>query len=188
LQQQANILADRILAVDHVLNAFGCVSTTHHEQASRVGRFIELTLATRSGQTLGAHVGTFLLDSRLVTSTRDGEGNFRILHGLCAKAKQDIKLRRWLKLGPLSEFRWLSGGAEAEPEDGAETVDRFTHSLLLFDFSVDMINEVLRLLAGILHLGNVTFGAQAKVRCFVSSNFWLLEHDCVGVFFVFCAD
>jgi len=151
---------DNILQAMVLLQYFSHPRTRHHSSASQCWSWVELLFDSKAAY-WGARINTALLDATRVTNVNFGanERNFHIFYLLC-EHRMHPRLAG-LHLLPASRYRYLSSGEQKElaPTD-FETVDALEMNLRAFrclGVSEEELNVIVRLLAGILHLGNIDF-------------------------------
>ncbi|KEP63799.1 UNVERIFIED_CONTAM: myosin I [Hammondia hammondi] len=189
-------LEDRVLRTNPVLEAFGNAKTCRNDNSSRFGKFTLIYFEPRTRRISAAGLNTYLLETcRLVAHSRD-ERNFHVFYQLVDGARQFLspEFQAELRLSPsASSFSYLtpqgpprtetavSWGRDEflgdawvleDPVSQEENAANFQELLACFThlgFSQEERENVLRVLAAILHLGNVRFderpgGVGARVR------------------------
>ncbi|XP_048337945.1 unconventional myosin-Vc-like [Sphaerodactylus townsendi] len=158
---------DKVLASNPITEAVGNAKTTRNDNSSRFGKYMEISFDQRY-QIMGANMRTYLLEKSRVVFQSENERNYHIFYQLCASAhRPEFK---YLKLGSAEEFHYTNMGGNTVIEgvnDGdymMETQKTFTLLGLKEDFQMD----VFRILAAILHLGNVQITAVSDERSSVS--------------------
>lgn len=149
---------EQILATNPVMEAFGNAKTTRNDNSSRFGKYIEIMFDKKT-EIIGAKIRTYLLErSRLVFQPLR-ERNYHIFYQLVAGATQSE--RDELGLVPVEHFDYLNqGGApNIEGVDDKAEFDATRHSLNTIGVSTTAQAEIFRLLAALLHLGNVKIAA-----------------------------
>ncbi|XP_069970718.1 unconventional myosin-Va-like isoform X8 [Penaeus vannamei] len=144
----------KILASNPIMEAIGNAKTTRNDNSSRFGKYIELDF-TPSYSIMGANMRTYLLEKSRVVFQAPDERNYHIFYQLCSAAEQG-KLPH-LKLSHQDNFHYLKQGSSPhidgvdDAEDFIETCKAFS----LLGINEGMQEQIFRILAGILHLGNV---------------------------------
>ena len=144
----------QILATNPVMEAFGNARTTRNDNSSRFGKYIEI-MFNRSTDIIGAKIRTYLLErSRLVFQPLK-ERNYHIFYQLVAGAT-DAE-REELSLLPVSEFHYMNQGSAPviEGVDDKVEFDATRSSLSTIGVTAGTQAEIFRLLAALLHLGNI---------------------------------
>lgn len=149
---------EAILATNPIMEAFGNAKTTRNDNSSRFGKYIEI-MFDKSTNIIGAKIRTYLLErSRLVFQPLK-ERNYHIFYQLVAGVSE--KERQELGLLPVDQFEYLNQG-NTPTIDGVDDKAEFTatkQSLKTIGVSDANQAEIFKLLAGLLHLGNVKIGA-----------------------------
>uniref|UniRef100_A0A8C0P2E3 Unconventional myosin-Va n=1 Tax=Canis lupus familiaris TaxID=9615 RepID=A0A8C0P2E3_CANLF len=168
---------DKVLASNPITEAVGNAKTTRNDNSSRFGKYTEISFDERN-QIIGANMRTYLLEKSRVVFQSENERNYHIFYQLCASAQQSEF--KHLKLGSAEEFNYTRMGGSTVIEgvnDRAgmvETQKTFT----LLGFKEDFQMDVFKILAAILHLGNVQVTAVGNERSSVSEDDRHLEVFC----------
>lgn len=145
---------EQILATNPIMEAFGNAKTTRNDNSSRFGKYIEI-LFNSNTDIIGAKIRTYLLErSRLVFQPLK-ERNYHIFYQLVAGAT-DAE-REELGLMPVEEFHYLNQGS-SPTIDGVDDKAEFSatrNSLSTIGLPKERQAEVLRILASLLHIGNI---------------------------------
>lgn len=145
---------EQILATNPVMEAFGNAKTTRNDNSSRFGKYIEIMFDGKT-KIIGAKIRTYLLErSRLVFQPLK-ERNYHIFYQLVAGATS--RERDELGLIPVERFDYLNQGGSPTIEgvDDAVEFDATRQSLSTIGVSTVKQAEIFRLLAALLHLGDV---------------------------------
>ncbi|KAB8077996.1 P-loop containing nucleoside triphosphate hydrolase protein [Aspergillus leporis] len=149
---------EQILATNPVMEAFGNAKTTRNDNSSRFGKYIEIMFDDRTN-IIGAKIRTYLLErSRLVFQPLK-ERNYHIFYQLVAGATDAEKQE--LGLVSVEDFDYLNQGG-TPIIDGVDDRAEFNatrKSLSTIGVSEDTQAEIFRILAALLHLGNVKITA-----------------------------
>lgn len=172
---------EQILATNPVMEAFGNAKTTRNDNSSRFGKYIEIMFDERTS-IIGARIRTYLLErSRLVFQPLR-ERNYHIFYQLIAGATDEE--REELGLLPVEHFDYLNQGGEPTI-DGVNDEAEFTatrKSLSTIGVKDDLQAEIFRVLAALLHLGNVKITATRTESSLSSSDPSLvLACDILGI-------
>lgn len=149
---------EAILATNPIMEAFGNAKTTRNDNSSRFGKYIEIMFDSHTN-IIGAKIRTYLLErSRLVFQPLK-ERNYHIFYqmvaGLPDKEKQELGIL------PVDQFEYLNQG-NTPTIDGVDDKAEFhatRQSLKTMGVNDEQQSQIFRLLAGLLHLGNVKIGA-----------------------------
>jgi len=148
----------QILATNPIMEAFGNAKTTRNDNSSRFGKYIEIMFDKKTN-IIGAKIRTYLLErSRLVFQPLK-ERNYHIFYQLVAGASE--RQRQELSLLPIDQFDYLNQGS-CPTIDGVDDKAEFEatkQSLKTIGVGEDKQKAIFKLLAGLLHLGNVKITA-----------------------------
>ncbi|KAJ5474825.1 hypothetical protein N7475_004391 [Penicillium sp. IBT 31633x] len=149
---------EQILATNPVMEAFGNAKTTRNDNSSRFGKYIEIMFDERTN-IIGAKIRTYLLErSRLVFQPLK-ERNYHIFYQLVAGASDAEKQE--LGLLPTEDFDYLNQGG-TPVIDGVDDKAEFEatrKSLAVIGVRKEDQTDIFRVLAALLHLGNVKITA-----------------------------
>ncbi|KAF9496078.1 hypothetical protein BDN71DRAFT_1446807 [Pleurotus eryngii] len=151
----------QILATNPILEAFGNAKTTRNDNSSRFGKYIQILFDGKQ-EIVGARIRTYLLERSRIVFQPLTERNYHIFYQLCAGAP--LKERKDLGLDTdITKFHFLKqGGPTSTPINGVDDAEEFRatqQALSTVGISVEKQWAVFRLLAALLHLGNVKITA-----------------------------
>ena len=147
-----------------VLEAFGNAKTVRNDNSSRFGKYIKLNY-TAENELVSAYTETFLLEKSRLVSVGQNERNYHVFYQLVrGVAATNSSLMTELRLTSVDSFKMLIGGkctvVESEESDQRD-FGMLCNALNVLGFSKEDVTGLWRLLACILHLGNVTFAVGA---------------------------
>ncbi|KAF2658966.1 hypothetical protein K491DRAFT_712984 [Lophiostoma macrostomum CBS 122681] len=149
---------EQILATNPVMEAFGNAKTTRNDNSSRFGKYIEI-MFNKSTDIIGAKIRTYLLErSRLVFQPLK-ERNYHIFYQLVAGATDSE--RESLQLKDVEDFSYLNQGS-APTIDGVDDKAEFDatrKSMTTIGVPPETQSEMFRLLAALLHIGDIKITA-----------------------------
>ncbi|XP_072219091.1 unconventional myosin-VIIb-like [Leuresthes tenuis] len=151
----------QILESNPILEAFGNAKTVRNDNSSRFGKYLEIFF-NKDGVIEGARVEQYLLEKSRVCHQSLEERNYHIFYCMLAGISQEEK--RVLGIGVAEEYNFLIKGncIECEGRDDAKDFSRIRSAMKTLTFSEIQFQEILKLLAAILHLGNVSFEASTQ--------------------------
>ncbi|EPX72489.1 myosin type V [Schizosaccharomyces octosporus yFS286] len=157
---------NQVLATNPIMEAFGNAKTVRNDNSSRFGKYVTISFNEEAAIT-GANVSTYLLERSRVTSSPLGERNYHIFYQLLAGCTEEQR-EKWHLRSP-SEFKYLSQG-NCMSVEGVNDNDEFTttaSALSTVGILENQQEEVYKLLAALLHLGNiaiVTSRSEATIK------------------------
>ncbi|XP_066491809.1 unconventional myosin-XIX isoform X2 [Tiliqua scincoides] len=141
----------RVLDSNPVMEAFGNACTLRNSNSSRFGKYIQLQL-NRSQHLTSASIQTFLLEKTRVAYQAPHERNFHIFYQIAKGATQEERVKWNLPEG--SHFCWLPNPEKSLEEDDFDVT---REAMFHLGIDHDVQDNVFKVLAGLLHLGNVQF-------------------------------
>lgn len=143
----------RVLDSNPIMEAFGNACTLRNNNSSRFGKYIQLQL-DRCHLLVGASIQTYLLEKTRVACQPLNERNFHIFYQMM-KGGTDGQKKEWM-MSHGQRFVWLPNCEKSIEEDCfVETMAAMVH----LGIDNEKQQEIFRILAGILHLGNVSFSS-----------------------------
>nr|XP_040150133.1 unconventional myosin-VIIb isoform X1 [Ictidomys tridecemlineatus]XP_040150134.1 unconventional myosin-VIIb isoform X1 [Ictidomys tridecemlineatus] len=155
---QHSWIEQQVLEANPILEAFGNAKTIRNDNSSRFGKYIDIYFNT-SGVIEGARIEQFLLEKSRVCRQAAEERNYHIFY--CMLMGMSVEEKKLLGLGMPSEYHYLTMG-NCTSYEGLNDAKDYAHvrsamKILLFSDSENW--DISKLLAAILHLGNVEFMA-----------------------------
>eukprot|EP00003_Mantamonas_plastica_P033766 TRINITY_DN989_c1_g1_i3.p1 TRINITY_DN989_c1_g1~~TRINITY_DN989_c1_g1_i3.p1 ORF type:complete len:1045 (-),score=440.19 TRINITY_DN989_c1_g1_i3:1406-4540(-) len=154
--KEVEVIKEIILETNPLLEAFGNAKTLRNNNSSRFGKYFEIQF-TRSGQPMGGVITNYLLEKSRVVGQIQGERNFHIFYQLVTGASQEE--REAFQLYGAENYYYLAqSGCDTVP--GIDDVKEFAdtrRAMEVCGVSPEYQYYILRTLAAILWLGNVTF-------------------------------
>ncbi|KAL0134329.1 hypothetical protein PUN28_001256 [Cardiocondyla obscurior] len=147
---------DVILESNPLLEAFGNAKTVRNNNSSRFGKYVEMQFGL-GGQPNGGKISNFLLEKSRVTCHNPGERNFHIFYQLVTGANQEIKSE--FGLTDLDYYQYLSygGNYKVDGTNDARDLQETLRALSVMGIKDAEVTDIFRLVAGILHVGNIRF-------------------------------
>uniref|UniRef100_A0A8C4ZSU1 Myosin VIIBa n=1 Tax=Gadus morhua TaxID=8049 RepID=A0A8C4ZSU1_GADMO len=153
---QRSWIEQQILEANPILEAFGNAKTIRNDNSSRFGKYIDINFNTQ-GAIEGARIEQYLLEKSRVCRQAPEERNYHIFYYMLVGMTPQQKTK--LSLGNASDYNYLTMG-KCTTCEGRDDITEYTHflsALKILMFSDSDSWEISRLLAAILHLGNVKF-------------------------------
>lgn len=155
-----NGVEEKLIQANPVLEAFGNAKTIRNNNSSRFGKWMEVYFSLRERSIDGATITPFLLEKSRLVFQQAGERNFHIFYHLLSNADTRSKY----ELQEATANRYTTKGI-VNPVPGIDDASDFKdakQAMVDLEFSAEEQEWLLRIPAAILHLGNVTFKAQAQ--------------------------
>uniref|UniRef100_A0A8C3JWD0 Myosin VIIB n=1 Tax=Calidris pygmaea TaxID=425635 RepID=A0A8C3JWD0_9CHAR len=155
---QHSWIEQQILEANPILEAFGNAKTIRNDNSSRFGKYIDIHF-NQSGVIEGARIEQFLLEKSRVCRQAPEERNYHIFY--CMLMGMNTEQKKMLNLGTASEYTYLTMG-NCTSCDGRNDAKDYAHirsAMKILMFSDSEHWDISKLLAVILHLGNVEFEA-----------------------------
>jgi myosin-1 len=145
-----------ILESNPLLEAFGNAKTVRNNNSSRFGKYFEIQFS-RGGQPDGGKISNFLLEKSRVVGQGDGERCFHVFYQLISGADADMK--ETLGIANV-DYYWYLNQSGTYTVDGTDDKKEFAetlHAMDVMDITPDTQTDILNIVAGILHIGNISF-------------------------------
>ncbi|KAJ4953949.1 hypothetical protein NE237_030781 [Protea cynaroides] len=158
---EGRTVEQQVLESNPVLEAFGNAKTVRNNNSSRFGKFVEIQF-DKSGRISGAAVRTYLLERSRVCQISDPERNYHCFYLLCAAPHEDIVK---YKLGHPKSFHYLNQ-SNCYELDGVNDTHEYRATRRAMDvvgISDQEQEAIFRVVAAILHLGNIDFAKGKEI-------------------------
>ncbi|XP_071951291.1 unconventional myosin-XVI-like isoform X2 [Antedon mediterranea] len=156
-QSDENFLNNKIQQVNPLLECFGNAQTVMNDNSSRFGKYLEIQFS-ENGHVQGAKISEYLLEKSRIVYQNEGERNFHIFYLMFSGLSPDEKKRYSLDF-PSRHF-YLSNTTDTKDLTSPKNVERFfgvRECLRLIGFTSDDEDNLFRILASLLHIGDIEF-------------------------------
>lgn len=147
-------IQSRVLLAQTILESFGNAVTLRNQNSSRFGKYNRMFF-DEGGKLMGASIKTYLLESSRVVVHGDHERTYHVFYEMLAGLEEDVL--QDLGLVRCGRYRLTHG---LVPVEGLEARDaehfvRLRAALAAIGVNQEEISTSLRVLAGLVHLGDV---------------------------------
>ncbi|ODV77822.1 uncharacterized protein CANTADRAFT_283717 [Suhomyces tanzawaensis NRRL Y-17324] len=148
----------QILATNPIMEAFGNAKTTRNDNSSRFGKYLEILFDSKIA-IIGARIRTYLLERSRLVFQPSTERNYHIFYQLLAGMNEDDKAN--LGLTTAEDYKYTNQGGKPviEGVDDAKEFNITKDALSLIGINETRQFEIYKILAGLLHIGNIEIAA-----------------------------
>ncbi|XP_037103256.1 unconventional myosin-Ie isoform X2 [Syngnathus acus] len=171
---------DIILQSNPLLEAFGNAKTVRNNNSSRFGKYFEIQFSN-GGEPDGGKISNFLLEKSRVVMRNPGERSFHIFYQLIEGAGEDQK--NSLGITSLDYYTYLnqSGAYKVDDIDDKKDFQETTHAMKVIGISDQDRAMVLQIVAGVLHVGNISFKEAGNYAAVESEEFLAFPAFLLGI-------
>ena len=150
-----------------ILESFGNAKTARNNNSSRFGKFIEIYFSDK-GEILYSHIVGYLLEKSRITKMQLTDRNYHIFYQFLLGANEEEKKK--YELLDTSSFNYLNNVSyDPNDPDDKEMIDMYKENFIktkegfrTLNFPEEEIDNIFKILIGILYLGNVQFVEEFK--------------------------
>ncbi|XP_072551430.1 myosin VIIAa isoform X1 [Salminus brasiliensis] len=156
---QHSWIEQQVLEANPILEAFGNAKTIRNDNSSRFGKYIDIHFNKR-GAIEGAKIEQYLLEkSRVCRQARD-ERNYHIFY--CMLKGMTPEQKKKLGLGKATDYTYLTIGncTVCDGRDDQKEYSNIRSAMKVLMFTDTENWEISKLLASILHMGNLHYEAR----------------------------
>nr|CDS17618.1 myosin XV [Echinococcus granulosus] len=153
--------AQGVLESTPLLESFGNATTLRNDNSSRFGKFVEVFFTGPS--IIGARVTNYLLEKSRVVQQSTGERNYHIFYQFLSGLEKETKNAHHFT--SVSDFAYLQYGkaSKVASRSDPEALHVLLNCWSNLRFTGEDMDLCLRIMSGVLHLGNVEFGERDEV-------------------------
>ncbi|XP_032751556.1 unconventional myosin-VIIa isoform X2 [Rattus rattus] len=156
---QHSWIEQQVLEATPILEAFGNAKTIRNDNSSRFGKYIDIHFNKR-GAIEGAKIEQYLLEKSRVCRQAPDERNYHVFYCMLEGMNEEEKKK--LGLGQAADYNYLAMGNCITCEGRVDSQEyaniRSAMKVLMFTDTENW--EILKLLAAILHMGNLQYEAR----------------------------
>ncbi|KAK9514455.1 hypothetical protein VZT92_027920 [Zoarces viviparus] len=173
-------LKDIILQSNPLLEAFGNAKTVRNNNSSRFGKYFEIQFS-RGGAPDGGKISNFLLEKSRVVSQNPGERSFHIYYQMLEGATKEQRENLGVTTPDYYFYLNQSGTYTVEDMNDKKEFSDTMEAMSVVGLSVEEQDSVLQLVAGILHLGNISFREENNYAVVESQDFLAFPSFLLGI-------
>ncbi|KAG6837022.1 hypothetical protein H0H93_016229 [Arthromyces matolae] len=151
------LLERQILQANPILEAFGNAQTQRNNNSSRFGKFVRISFAP-DGSIAGANIDWYLLEKSRVVVRSEAERSFHVFYQLLSG--DGTLMDQLLLRGGVENYEYLNKSRrEVDGVDDREEWNALKTALDIVGFTPVEQFDLFRIVAAILHIGNITITA-----------------------------
>lgn len=147
------VITEQILEAAPLLEAFGNARTARNDNSSRFGKYLEVYF--KSGAIIGAKITQYLLEKSRIVTQAQGERNYHIFYELLNGLPETDKAKYGLL--EADKYFYLNQGGSDGAASGRVDWASLQGAMQVLGVSENEREGIVRVLAAVLHLGNVYF-------------------------------
>uniref|UniRef100_A0A8B9CES6 Myosin VIIA n=1 Tax=Anser brachyrhynchus TaxID=132585 RepID=A0A8B9CES6_9AVES len=171
---QHSWIEQQVLEANPILEAFGNAKTIRNDNSSRFGKYIDIHFNKR-GAIEGAKIEQYLLEKSRVCRQAQDERNYHVFY--CMLRGMTAEQKKKLGLGKATDYNYLAMGncTTCDGRDDSKEYANIRSAMKVLMFTDTENWEISKLLAAILHMGNLP-GRCKDLLCYNISSFvwWCL--------------
>ncbi|KAM9729088.1 unconventional myosin-VIIa-like isoform 2-T3 [Menidia menidia] len=156
---QHSWIEQQVLEATPILEAFGNAKTIRNDNSSRFGKYIDIHFSKR-GAIEGAKIEQYLLEKSRVCRQAPDERNYHVFYCMLKGMAPEMKAK--LGLGLATDYIYLTMGncTECDGRNDLSEYSSILSAMKVLMFTETESWEISKLLASILHMGNLRFEAR----------------------------
>ncbi|XP_062830566.1 unconventional myosin-VIIa isoform X4 [Anolis carolinensis] len=157
---QHSWIEQQVLEANPILEAFGNAKTIRNDNSSRFGKYIDIHFNKR-GAIEGAKIEQYLLEKSRVCRQAQDERNYHVFY--CMLKGMTLEQKKMLGLRKAADYNYLSMGncITCDGRDDSKEYSNIRAAMKVLMFTDTENWEISKLLAAILHMGNLRYEARS---------------------------
>ena len=156
LNSKHSLVEEQILMANPILEAFGNAKTARNNNSSRFGKFVRVLFGA-AGAIQGATISDYLLEKSRIIYQAANERNYHMFYNVLVGMTPDQKTALYLDKPSAYRYLGFGDGGGLQGRDDKEEYRTLLEALELLNFAKPRIDDIFRLVATVLQLGNVDF-------------------------------
>uniref|UniRef100_A0AAQ5XF83 Myosin VIIAa n=1 Tax=Amphiprion ocellaris TaxID=80972 RepID=A0AAQ5XF83_AMPOC len=159
---QHSWIEQQVLEANPILEAFGNAKTIRNDNSSRFGKYIDIHFNKR-GAIEGAKIEQYLLEKSRVCRQAYDERNYHIFY--CMLKGMTVEEKKKLELSKATDYTYLTIGncTVCDGRDDMKEYSNIRSAMKVLMFTDKENWEISKLLAAILHMGNLRYEGEVKI-------------------------
>lgn len=159
----SSTIENRVLASNPIMESIGNAKTTRNDNSSRFGKYIQIMFdPANKSKIVGGNMRTYLLEKSRVSFQNEGERNFHIFYQVCHWSRKSNQSQYMLyDNNGYGNFSYLGGVTPSSSDD----CGKFVEAMTVLGFNERQQESIFKIVASILHAGNITFKAVNDEEC-----------------------
>ncbi|CDQ61843.1 unnamed protein product [Oncorhynchus mykiss] len=158
-----------LLKSNCVLEAFGNAKTNRNDNSSRFGKYMDINFDFK-GDPIGGHINNYLLEKSRVIFQQEGERSFHSFYQMVKGGPESLLRSLHVSKDPTAfNYIKVGGHIKSSIDDGGD-FKAVADAMKVIGFTADELQTVYKVLATILHLGNLTFGVDGDTTLIENSK------------------
>uniref|UniRef100_A0A8C8RMB2 Myosin VIIA n=1 Tax=Pelusios castaneus TaxID=367368 RepID=A0A8C8RMB2_9SAUR len=162
---QHSWIEQQVLEANPILEAFGNAKTIRNDNSSRFGKYIDIHFNKR-GAIEGAKIEQYLLEKSRVCRQAQDERNYHVFY--CMLKGMTTEQKKKLGLGKATDYNYLAMGhcTTCDGRDDSKEYANIRSAMKVLMFTDTENWEISKLLAAILHMGNLRYEGKWKTAAY----------------------
>ena len=149
-------IEDKILQSNPLLEALGNSKTLRNNNSSRFGKWMKVDF-DHNFRIQGCEIVNYLLEKSRVVTQSSGERNYHIFYQILSGCPAEFRTRASFLSPDQYNYLLQSGCYEIDGVNDAADFQEVLEAMNTLQFTPDLQNQLLQVIAGVLWIGNITF-------------------------------